>query len=176
MCCRADSGSASTQLQHRAHLDWGRGSGYSPTQGAPQRRVLVVSERGGIPPPPRHTSHRPGAHAARRHAQMSGGVCGREPRRRNYSGRLPFPEPRDSAPTFPPLSGSTRRELSACERAWCASAGAETRGSAPAQLKMRAGRRCHPLKTRRAGNSNEPCCGFLPARGAVLIAPWGPRH
>lgn len=150
----------------------------SPTQGAQQRRVLVVSERGGIPPPPpRHTSHRPGAHAARRHGEMSGGDCGRGPRRRNYSGRLPFPNPRDSAPTVPPPSGSTRRELSACE----------LRDARPpvlklvdrlraAQLKMRAGSRCHPLKTVRAGNFNEPCCSFLPARGAVLIGPCGSRQ
>lgn len=42
-----------------------------------------------------------------------------------------------------------------------------------AQLKMRAGRRCHPPKTVRAGNVNEPCCSFLPARGAVVIVPCG---
>lgn len=152
----------------------GRGLVDSPTQGAPQRRV---SERGGIPPPPRHTSRRPGAHAAGRHREPSGGDCRRGPRRRNYSRRLPFPEPGDSAPTFPPLSGSTGRQLSA----------RELRDARPpvlklvdrlcaAQLKMRAGRRCHPLKTVRAGNSNEPCCSFLPARGAVLIVPCGSRQ
>lgn len=80
----------------------------------------------------------------------------------------------DSVPTFPPLTASTRRELPACE----------LRDARPpvlklvdrlraAQLKMRAGRRCHPPKTARAGNSNEPCCSFLPARGAVVIVPCG---
>lgn len=101
----------------------GRGGGglvYSPTLGAPQRRVLVVSERGGIPPLARHTSHRPDAHAVSLHGEMSqprepGGDCERGPRRRDNSGRLPFPDPRDSVPTFPPLTASTRRELPACE-------------------------------------------------------------
>lgn len=122
--------------------------------------------------------------AAASHFTPSRRAC-RQPPRRNVTtaglgerttkeGRLPFPDPRDSVPTFPPLSASSRRQLSACE----------LRDARPpvlklvdrlraAQLKMRAGRRCHPLKTVRAGNSNEPCCSFLPARGVVVIVLCG---
>lgn len=77
-------------------------------------------------------------------------------------------------PPSPPLTASTRRELPACElrdaRPPVLKLVARLRA---AQLKMRAGRRCHPPKTVRAGNFNEPCCSFLPARGAVVIVPCG---
>lgn len=136
---------------------------YSPTQGAPQRRVLVVSERGGFPPPPpRHTSHRPGAHAATERCQVES--AGGGPRRGNYSGRLPFPDPRDANSPACELRDARPPVLKLVDRLRAA------------QLKMRAGRRCHPLKTVRAGNFNEPCCSFLPARGAVLIVPRGSRQ
>lgn len=125
----------------------------------------------------RVTLHTVQAHMPPAAREMSGGDLGRGPRRRNDPGRLPFPDPRDSTPTFPPLTGSMRRELSACE----------LRDARPpalklvdrlraAQLKMRAERRCHPLKTVRAGNFNEPCCSFLPARGTVLMVPCGSRQ
>lgn len=124
----------------------------------------------------RHTSHRPGAHVSSRHGETSGGDCGRDHEEGTTQGRLPFLDPRDP-PAFPPLSGSTRRQLSARELR-------DARPPAPklvdrlraAQLEMRAGRRCHPLKTVRAGNFNEPCCSFLPARGAVLVVPCGSRQ
>lgn len=129
--------------------------------------------------------------AAASHFTPSRRTC-RQPPRRNAStagsartlrerttkegqvGATPFQDPRDSVPTFPPLTASTRRQLPA----------RELRDARPpvlklvdrlraAQLKMRAGRRCHPPKTVRAGNFNEPCCSFLPARGAVVVAPCG---
>lgn len=84
------------QRQQIARLGRGGGVGVLTYTGAPQRRVLVVSERGGIPPLPRHTSHRPDAHAVSLRGEMSqpGGDCERGPRRRDNSGRLPSPDPR----------------------------------------------------------------------------------
>lgn len=119
--------------------------------------------RGGFPPPPpRHTSHRPGAHAATERCQVES--AGGGPRRGNYSGRLPFPDPRDANSPACELRDARPPVLKLVDRLRAA------------QLKMRAGRRCHPLKTVRAGNFNEPCCSFLPARGAVLIVPRGSRQ
>lgn len=171
MCCRAGGGSGSTQLQQTAHLDRGglccvltytRCAATSGTCRIRERRNPAAASHFT---PPRRACRQP----PRRNVTTAG--LGE---RTTEEGRLPFPDPRDYVPTFPPLSVSTRRQLSACE----------LRDARPpvlklvdrlraAQLKMRAGRRCHPLKTVRAGNSNEPCCSFLPARGAVVTVLCG---
>lgn len=63
--------------------------------------------------------------------EMSGGDRGRGPRRRNDPGRLPFPGPSGFHVDLPSSDRLVEMQTLRLWAAWRASAGAETRGSAP---------------------------------------------
>lgn len=126
----------------------------NPTDGASH---FTPSRRTCLQPPPENRLNR----GNRRGEDRGGGTT---------RGRLPFPDPRDSLPTFPPLTAPTRRQLPACDARDARVRRGKKLGALlrAAQLKMRAGAGAGATHRRRYGQ------GILMSPAAVCSQPGEP--